>query len=80
MVPLQVALWGTDINDRIKGAKETIASNGGLIQRTKIYKGIGHHFIERGEDGPKEFLTDLSNALDSMNRKQEFRGFERWNR
>ena len=80
VVPLQVALWGTDVNDRINGAKETIASNGGLIQRTKIYKGISHHFLERGEDGPREFLTDLSNALDSMNRKQEFRGFERRNR
>ena len=80
VVPLQVALWGTDINDRINGARETIASNGAFLQRVKIYQGVGHHFIERGEEGIKEFLNDMTNALDSMDKGEKFRGFERWSR
>ena len=75
---MQVALWGTDINRRISGAIETIASNGGLQPRKKIYQGESHYFSERGYDSKKELLKDFETALDSMNKGQELRGFERW--
>ena len=79
-VRAQVALWGTDINDRISHAKETVNSNGGKLSKIKIYKGIGHHFLERGEDGARELFGDLADALTSMDRNDGIRGFERWSR
>ena len=76
VVPLQIKLWGSDINDRINGARETINSNGGKLQKVKIYKGISHHFLERGEEAPKEFLNDMAKALSSLNKGQELNGFD----
>lgn len=81
IAPLQVLLWGADINNRISGARETVNSNGGNLKKIKIFKGIGHHFLERGEDGLREFLDDFTNAIISMDEEQEIRGFdERWSR
>ena len=81
VVPLQVLLWGADINNRISGARETINLNGGNLKKIKIFKGIGHHFLERGEDGAKEFLEDFVNVITSIDKGQEVRGFdERWSR
>ena len=80
-VSTQILLWGTDINERIKHEKETINSNGGNLKKIKIFKGIGHHFLERGEDGAREFLGDFINAITSMDKEQEIRGFDdRWSR
>ena len=81
IVPTQILLWGTDINERIKHEKETINSNGCNLKKIKIFKGIGHHFLERGEDGAREFLGDFINAITSMDKEQEIRGFDdRWSR
>lgn len=77
-VKKQVLLWGSDINERISKARETINLNGGNLKKIKIYKGISHHFMERGENGPKEFLSDLSDAIVSMDEGKNVRGFERW--
>ena len=80
-VSTQILLWGTDINERIKHEKETINSNGCNLKKIKIFKGIGHHFLERGEDGAREFLGDFINAITSMDKEQEIRGFDdRWSR
>lgn len=80
-VSTQILLWGTDINERIKHEKETINSNGGNLKKIKIFKDIGHHFLERGEDGAREFLGDFINAITSMDKEQEIRGFDdRWSR
>lgn len=80
-VSTQVSLWGTNINERIRHEQETVNSNGGTLKKIKIFKGIGHHFLERGEDGAKEFLGDFVNAITSIDEGQEVRGFdERWSR
>lgn len=74
VVPLQVLLWGADINNRISGARETINSNGGNLKRIKIFKGIGHHFLE--EESIRELLDDFTNAITSMDKGQKIRGFD----
>lgn len=77
-VKAQVKLWGTDINERISHEEETVNSNGGALKKRKIYKGVGHHFFERGDEGLSEWLGDFTDAIVSMDRGQEIRGFERW--
>lgn len=80
-VSKQILLWGADINERIRHEKEIVNSNGGNLKKIKIFKGIGHHFFERGEDGLSEFTADFVNAIISMDEGQEVRGFdERWSR
>lgn len=80
-VSKQILLWGADINERIRHEKEIVNSNGGNLKKIKIFKGIGHHFLERGEDGLREFTADFVNAIISIDEGQEVRGFdERWSR
>lgn len=69
-VVTQVELFGTDINDRIEGARKLIQGSGCEL-KTKIYADTDHHFTDM--KGREELLEDLRLAITSMDQAEKGR-------